>query len=170
MVLANGYKGCNGLKTGTTDKAGHCLCATAKRNNMRLIAVALGCKDTKDRVEVCRTLLDYGFAHYKYVEINNKDQEFESLKVLKGKKAEVKVKTENEKYSILMAKDGGKVEQVVEMDDSIEAPVEEGQEVGKIIYKLGEKTVGEQKIVTAEKVEKINFTFVLGQLFGSLLG
>ena len=58
------YDGCTGLKTGSTDKAGYCISATAKRDNMSLIAVVLGA-DTRDkRNEIARELLDYGFANY----------------------------------------------------------------------------------------------------------
>jgi len=39
--LVHFYEGCDGLKTGFTRAAGHCLSATAKRNDMRLISVVL---------------------------------------------------------------------------------------------------------------------------------
>ena len=60
-LLLQTYKGCNGLKTGTTKTAGNCLCATASRNGVFLCAVSLGSETKQDRFKTCKSLLDYGF-------------------------------------------------------------------------------------------------------------
>ena len=62
------YDGADGLKTGHTDNAGYCLAATAKRNDLRLIAIVLGEKDSKVRNSETMSLLDYGF---NYLNLNN---------------------------------------------------------------------------------------------------
>ena len=41
--------------------------------------------------------------------------------------------------------------------ENITAPINIGDEVGKIVYKLDGKIVGENKILALEKVEKMNF-------------
>ena len=64
--LVRFYDGCNGLKTGSTDKAGYCMSATAKRDGMQLIAVVMGAETRDKRNEIARNLLDYGFANYSY--------------------------------------------------------------------------------------------------------
>ncbi len=64
-LLLQSYRGCNGLKTGTTKMAGNCLCATATRNNIFLCAVSLGSKTNKERLQTCTSLLDYGFKNFK---------------------------------------------------------------------------------------------------------
>ena len=58
------YQGANGLKTGSTSKAGCCISATAKRDGMQLIAVVLGAENSKDRFNAASELLNYGFANY----------------------------------------------------------------------------------------------------------
>jgi len=58
------YQGANGLKTGSTSKALCCISATAKRDDMQLIAVVLGAPTSDNRFSDARTLLDYGFANY----------------------------------------------------------------------------------------------------------
>ncbi len=60
--LISNYNGITGLKTGTTDGAGYCLCATAKRGGMELIGVVLGCKSDEERFSEAESLLDYGFS------------------------------------------------------------------------------------------------------------
>ena len=69
-LLLQTYKGCNGLKTGTEEKAGKCLCATAIKNNMTLCAVCLGSKKTEERFQTCASLLDYGFNNFKPIKIS----------------------------------------------------------------------------------------------------
>ena len=65
--LVNTYDGITGLKTGTTEKAGFCLCATARRDGMQLIAVVLGAKTSEQRFSAATALLDSGFADYRLV-------------------------------------------------------------------------------------------------------
>lgn len=59
--LINKYNGITGLKTGTTSNAGFCLCATAERDGMNLVAVVLGCETSDDRFSSARNLLDFWF-------------------------------------------------------------------------------------------------------------
>lgn len=59
------YPGCECGKTGFTDEAGYCLSATAKRNDMRLIAVVMGAKTSSDRFTSTSNLLNFGFANFK---------------------------------------------------------------------------------------------------------
>ena len=59
------YDGADGLKTGFTDNAGYCMAVTAKRGNMRLLAITLGEKSGKVRNNETMKLLDYGFNNYK---------------------------------------------------------------------------------------------------------
>ena len=58
-LLLGRYRGANGVKTGYTSKAGHCLVASAKRGRVELIAVVLRSGDTYGDA---RRLLNLGFA------------------------------------------------------------------------------------------------------------
>lgn len=59
-----GKMGVDGLKTGHTSQAGFCLAATAKKDDMRLIAVILGAKSAQARAAQATELLQYGFEHF----------------------------------------------------------------------------------------------------------
>lgn len=72
--LLKTYKGITGLKTGTTNEAGCCMSASATRDGLSLIAVVLGCKTGTERFKDCATLLDYGFANYKYQLLSSPDE------------------------------------------------------------------------------------------------
>ena len=70
--LIRTYSGADGLKTGMTDNAGYCMAVTAKRDDMRLLAVVLGEKQGKVRNNETAALLDYGFNTYEVNTIKNK--------------------------------------------------------------------------------------------------
>src|SRR5204863_8275517 len=57
--LLRSYRGADGVKTGWTTLAGHCLVASAHRGDRRLIAVVL---HANDPYRDARRLLDFGFA------------------------------------------------------------------------------------------------------------
>jgi D-alanyl-D-alanine carboxypeptidase (penicillin-binding protein 5/6) len=58
--LLGTYPGADGVKTGWTTLAKHCLVASARRHGLRLIAVVLGSDDADTDA---KKLLDYGFAN-----------------------------------------------------------------------------------------------------------
>ena len=62
--LVRFYDGCDGGKTGYTSEAMHCLCATAKRGDTRVIAVVVGAEDSKTRFAEVSALFNYAFANY----------------------------------------------------------------------------------------------------------
>lgn len=63
--LLKSYQGADGVKTGTTPSAGQVLVASAARGGHRLLAVVL---NSPDRYADAPALLDYGFAHYAWLD------------------------------------------------------------------------------------------------------
>ncbi len=151
------YQGANGLKTGSTDEALCCLSATAKREDLQLIAVVLGAPTSNDRFNDARTLLDYGFANYDIEKFAEEGQEIMRIPVKKGNSDEVNV-VASEDVSLLIKKgDKGKCEEEVILPDEIKAPIKKGDNIGKICYKKDGETVCEVEVVAGEDVEKVSF-------------
>lgn len=59
--LLGTYPGCDGMKTGYTNKSRYSLVATAKRDNHHLIAVVLGAESKDVRANVATQMLNRGF-------------------------------------------------------------------------------------------------------------
>lgn len=59
--LLTSYDGCDGMKTGFTNKSKYSLVATAKRDGHHLIAVVLGADNKDIRASVATSLLNRGF-------------------------------------------------------------------------------------------------------------
>ena len=147
------YDGCNGLKTGSTDKAGFCITVSAKRGDMKLIAVILGAKTKDDRNSAARELLDYGFANFALFE--SKEGFLENAYVKGGKKDSAILYSTG--FSTIIDKSNvGKVEEIYEIPEYLAAPIESGDRVGKITYKIGDTLIGEAEIYVEESIEKTN--------------
>lgn len=153
--LVRYYDGCNGLKTGSTDKAGYCVSATAKRGNMQLIAVILGARTRDERNAAARELLDYGFANFSLYE---KIEEYiENIKITKGSIDNAQLYSSSFRTVIDKAKQGS-VELEYDIPETLIAPIKAGDPVGNVIYKIDGEQIGSSKIYIKEDVEKIAFT------------
>ena len=152
--LVRFYDGCNGLKTGSTDKAGFCISASAKRDNMQLIAVIMGAESRDIRNAEARALLDYGFSNFALYE--KEERSLENVRVKGGVVDTTPVYAEA--FSLVVRRgDIKKIEEFYEIPETITAPIVRQQNVGKITFKIADATVGECNIRAKEDVAKINF-------------
>jgi len=62
----------DGMKTGHTDSAGYCLVTSAKRQDMRLVAVVLGSNSIKGREDASAALVNYGFTFFESVNVKRR--------------------------------------------------------------------------------------------------
>lgn len=165
--LVRHYKGATGLKTGTTNAAGHCLSATARREGTAFVAVVLGCATTADRWQGARTLLDYGFATY--TAYAPKPVKLKPVKVLRGQSATVPVEVSRPKTLLLKKGTERDLTDEVELTEDLQAPVEKGQTVGVWRLKNGEEIVGEYPIRATQSVPEVNLRWAYRLLVGRLL-
>ncbi len=159
------YEGANGLKTGSTDDALYCLSATAKRDNMQLIAVILGAPTTKERFGGARTLLDFGFRTYALMEAADQSTPVHTAPVEKGVLPEVPLRC-GASLSLLLPKGtADKVETKFEVQGGLIAPLSEGDTAGKVVFSLDGEVLGEVPLVVGCDLAKKSFGNVLCQLF-----
>lgn len=167
--LVRHYTGTTGLKTGTTQKAGHCLCATATRNGISFVAVILGCATTDERFGGARGMLDYGFAHYAlYTPVPDAAQ-LHPVAVRHGTAATVTVKADAAQPLLLAKGQERQVVPSVELSEELEAPVEAGQVIGTWRLSLDNKVVAEIPLRAEQSVGKMGLFCAFGRLFGALI-
>lgn len=154
--LLRSYKGCDGGKTGFTNEAMFCMSATAKRGEMRLIAVVLGSSDSKTRFASCANMFNYGFANFENTLVLDAETKLDPMVVSNGKQKTVDVKLERNSYmfSAKAAKPG--VEVVYEFED-LKAPLSNGQVVGKAIIMKNGTSFDQVNIVSTSAVLKRTF-------------
>ena len=165
--LIKTYPGITGLKTGTTSAAGSCISATAERGGLKLIAVVLGCPSTKDRFADAAALLDYGFAGWTVTEPET--PELVPVPVKKGMQTEVEIEAEAALPMLVKKGSESEVTCEVSISESLEAPVEMGQEAGVLTYTLGGEVLQIRKVLTKAAVEKITLPSALTVLLEELL-
>lgn len=159
--LVRFYEGADGLKTGHTDAAKYCLAATAKKNDMRLIAIVLGEEVSKVRNSETMSLLDYGFNTYQVQIIKKKNEivKTENIEKASTKKIEYVPVTD---IGILSKK--GDTKKKYSYDVKItknKLPLTKGEVVGKIKIKDGNTVVGEGDLTVKQSTKKLSYLTLL---------
>lgn len=166
--LMQRYDGIIGGKTGTTDNAGCCLAVWAKRGNMKLCAVALGCKESEQRFTACTDLLDCGFSGFELYRTVVSSDVLTPITVTDGleKQADIRVKRLN---TIVIPKGSAKrIEYTHTVVDSLSAPVQYGEKVGEVRASLDGEEIFYSDIVTTVEIGELNFFSSLGIILRSL--
>ncbi|ART76949.1 D-alanyl-D-alanine carboxypeptidase family protein [Sutcliffiella horikoshii] len=149
--LVRFYPGVDGLKTGFTQEAKYCLTATAKKDNMRVIAVVFGAPTPKDRNAQITNMLDFAFSQYKTHPMYERNVAVGRVEISKGSEKEVDAVT-SEPISVLTKKgeNTDDVEKEITVNENVKAPVKKGDKVGKIVLKKGGEILSESDLVAAK--------------------
>ena len=152
--LVRFYQGATGLKTGFTAKAGYCLSASAQRDGMELIAVVMGAESSQERFAACTGMLDYGFANFALV---TPELSAGQVPVKLGAAASVTA-VPAEKVELLVEKQQrGDVTVEVKLDESVAAPVSQGQRIGTMTVRCGEQILAQVPMVAKGAVARLSW-------------
>ena len=157
------YSGCTGLKTGFTSGAGYCLSSSAQRDGMELIAVVMGSATSQDRFAACKSMLDYGFANYALY--TPALQETAEVPVELGKMATARA-IPAESAALLVEK--GQLSAItseVTLDETVTAPVSQGQRLGMLTIRAGEQVLRQIPLVAESAVARKSW----GDIFADIL-
>lgn len=159
--LIKDYDGTTGIKTGSTNAAGYCISASAKRGDLQLIAVILGGKTSDVRFEEAKKLLDYGFANYDSIMLGKKGDVLATLPVEKAQHLNIDIVLENDVFALLPKGSNGKVETELIYPESIKPPVKFGDKLGEMIIKVDGKEVERVSLVAKHDVESAGYITLL---------
>ena len=167
--LIKTYPFADGLKTGYTKEAGYCLTATAKKDNLRLIGVIMGAKESNSRNSNMQILLDYGFNSYNMQTIIKKGSKITTKKMIKSNIKDIDIVAKDD-LSILVLKGEEKEGLNYEAKlNKINLPLKKGDVVGKLILKNGKKVVSESLLMVNKDVKKVNILLLYTKLLKKLL-
>lgn len=156
--LVKFYDGMDGLKTGYTSEAKYCLAATAKRGDMRLIAVVMGAPNPKERNKTITQMLDYVFNHYQIHPIYRAGDRLDTVTVDKGEKTKLDLIAPSQ-ISVLTKK-GESVDEfktTVHKPPFLLAPVQKGDVVGRVTVERNGTLETELDITAQEDVAKASY-------------
>ena len=155
------YPYATGLKTGYTSLAKYCISASAAKDSLELITVLMAEPDISSRVNDLQRFMDYGFSRCALYEDANTDP-LPKLSVSHGASESVALSYEESmKYLDVNGRDLSSVKKELSLPDSIEAPVQKGDIVGKAIYTCNDTVLGTVNIRAQESVERANFLHYL---------
>lgn len=149
------YSGCTGLKTGFTSGAGYCLSATAKREGMELIAVVMGCETPQKRLAACKSMLDYGFANYAL--ITPSMEENATVPVKLGTENSVTLVPNGETELLIDKAQKSSVTTEITLEESVTAPVSQGQRLGTLTVKVGDQVLTQVPLVAETSIQRLSF-------------
>jgi len=154
--LVRFYSYIDGLKTGFTSKAGYCLTATGKKNGMRLITVVMNEDNTDNRTKDTIAMMDYGFNMYNLDKVIKKDEILGNIKINLGVKEYENI-VSMEEITVLNNNQNNKRNVTYDVvTNEINAPVKNGDVVGKINIYEDEKYKYSVSVTVMNDVDKAN--------------
>ena len=157
------YSGATGLKTGFTSGAGYCLSASAQRDGMELVAVVMGAESSTVRFAACKQMLDYGFANYALYTPELSGEARVAVRLGREDAVNAVLRGDN---AILVEKGARTgIQTEVSLEEQVSAPVSEGQRLGTMTLRTGDRVLAKLPLVAERQVERVNW----GDLFIRIL-
>lgn len=151
------YQGCDGGKTGSTNEAGCCLGASAKRGDMRLISVIVGAENSKTRFNESATLFNYGFSNFESEKLVDSDVAISQIPVVKGKTENVDIFAQESFAAVVKKGDKSGYETSIELQNSVKAPTHKGDVVGTVTVTKNGNVVKKISLVVKEEIKHLSW-------------
>ena len=162
------YNGATGLKTGTTNKAGCCVSATATRDGTSLIAVVMGSENSSDRFEGAKAMLNWGFANYSSVTPQIDKKLIADVNIVMGEERRITPQIPPAMSVLIPRGRENDIVQNVELAAEVEAPVESNQTLGTVTVSLDGEVLGKYNLTSPHYVDRLSFKTVFCRLLAVL--
>jgi D-alanyl-D-alanine carboxypeptidase (penicillin-binding protein 5/6) len=147
----------DGVKTGLTREAGHCLVASAERAGRRLIAVVLGARSESARFDGAARLLDYGFRHFETRLLYARHTPAAWVRVWMGENRQLPLGVGRDLYLTLPRGAYERLRARLTVREMLQAPVRAGEALGTLVLVLDRKPIAEYPLVALKAVDTGNF-------------
>jgi D-alanyl-D-alanine carboxypeptidase (penicillin-binding protein 5/6) len=131
----------DGVKTGHTEAAGYCLVASAIRGNMRLVSVVMGTSSDEARMRESQKLLSYGFRYFETQKLYDADVPLKTVPLWYGEADEIELGLAEPLWVTIPRGHYDELKAELEIDKTVEAPVEQGQVLGELRLTLNDELV-----------------------------
>ncbi|MFG6318725.1 MAG: D-alanyl-D-alanine carboxypeptidase [Clostridia bacterium] len=154
--LVRNYKGCTGLKTGSTSLALYNLSASATKDDLSLISVVLKGGTSNIRFNDAKKLLDYGFTNFKFEKNGTKDAVVKTVEVNKAVEKELNLVYEKDSGILVQKSNSANIEQEVVLSENISAPIQKGEILGTVHFYLDGEILDSINLVAEKDVDKLS--------------
>ena len=147
----------DGLKTGHTSTAGYNLVSSAKRDDMRLVAVVMGTDGPRDRADQSQALFNYGFRFFRSYALYEGNTALTSPKLWKGAQDTIPVGLERTLYVTIPQREYDNLDANMRIDSPVMAPVQRGDKLGEITVSLDGQVLVEAPLIALEDGDEGGF-------------
>lgn len=163
--LVRFYQGCDGGKTGFTSEAKFCLSATAKKNDMRVIAVLIGADSSKVRNAAVSAMFDYAFSNFSNEIMLKSGENLDiRLSVSGGKQNDIAIGVDRDVARFVARDDNAKYEVKYRLPSSVKAPLKKGDKVGEAYLLKDGIVIDKVNVVANENAERMSFFDAIGEI------
>ncbi|HIY52799.1 MAG TPA: D-alanyl-D-alanine carboxypeptidase [Candidatus Agathobaculum merdavium] len=166
--MLKSYPGLTGLKTGYISEAGYCISATAERDGLSLVAVVMAAPTKETRMADASALLNYGFANFTVYQ--PPEDSLTPIPVTLGTAKTVQPVLQDAQSIVIEKEKAGDLETTLSLPDTIQAPVEAGQQIGELTVTSGGETLLTLPVVAADAVGALDIPTLLLEFLGRLSG
>jgi D-alanyl-D-alanine carboxypeptidase (penicillin-binding protein 5/6) len=147
----------DGLKTGHTNDAGFCLVSSAKRDNMRLLAVVLGEPNDSSRADDSEKLLNYGFRFFETHQLYKSGQSITELPLYKGSTDKVTVGLTESQFITIPTGQYQRLAISTKIPSYLQAPIKKGDKIGDLVVKFDKNIISTRPLYALQTVETGGF-------------
>ena len=145
----------DGVKTGYTKDAGYCLVASAERDGMRLISAVMGTQSDAVRVRESQKLLSYGFRYFETHRLYDNEAPLKTSEVRYGTADEVSMRVPEAIYVTIPRGRYDDIEATLDIPGMLEAPINEGDELGELRVSLDGETLATSPLIARETITEL---------------
>ncbi len=136
----------DGIKTGHTNDAGYCLVSSAKRDNMRLLAVVMGSPSEAARADDSERLLNYGFRFFETHELYKAGQTISEMPIYKGQKDKLPIGVRENQFVTIPNGQYQRLSIKTQVPKILQAPIVKGDKVGELVIQFDNNIIGNYPI------------------------
>lgn len=162
------YSPCDAGKTGSTNEAGFCLSATAKKDDLRLISVVLGANNSKLRFSDAKKQFEWGFANFQSQKLLSQSDNFASQTSLqKAKTTNLIVNPQEDFFAVTQKGEKPNFHTKTNLPKILKAPLKQGDIVGTVDIFENENLIKTTNLVVAEDIQAKGFFDLAKTVFGN---
>lgn len=165
--ITGSVEGADGIKTGFTNQAGYGFLGSAERNGRRLMMVVAASPGGRARNSASRELIEWGFANFDSIRLFEKGEAIAEARVQDGSAGTVPLAAQTPVRLSLPRDREASVELTVRYEGPLRAPIEEGEEVARLLVSVDGEQVNSVPLVATQAVFEAN---ALRRVFNGLVG
>lgn len=164
------YAGALGVKTGYTNKAGHCFVGAAEQEETILVSVVLGCGWGSEGKEAkwtdTKKLMDFGFANFAPYTVVDEGDNLGSVAVIHAPKTTVAAIAGEAYTGVFSEQEHEQIEIKIQLPESLRAPITKGTPIGHAEITLQGEVLEKISLLAAEDIASYTLAEQLQQLLG----